>query len=60
MSEFFRSGAIMMMAAIVFAVSLLITLTGERVQLGANLFTAEAMLVTASAAMLLRTIHRLV
>jgi len=48
------------LAAIVFAVSLLITLTGERVQLGANLFTAEAMLVTASAAMLLRTIHRLV
>jgi ubiquinone biosynthesis protein len=47
------------LGAIVFAVALLITLTGQRVRLGANLFTAEAVLIAASAMMLLRTIRRL-
>lgn len=47
------------LAAIVFAVSLLITIAGERVQLGVNLFTAEAVLIAATAMILLRTIRRL-
>jgi ubiquinone biosynthesis protein len=48
------------MAAIVFSVSVLMTVTEERVQLGVNLFTAEALLMAAAAAMLLRTIRRLI
>ena len=48
------------LAMIVFAVSLLITVTGARAQLGANLFTAEAALVATATIMLLRTIRRLV
>jgi ubiquinone biosynthesis protein len=46
-------------AAVVFTVSALITLTGERIQLGVNLFTAGAVLTAAAAMMLLRTIRRL-
>jgi hypothetical protein len=48
------------LAAIVFSVSVLMTVTEERVQLGVNLFTAEAFLMAAAAAMLLRTIRRLI
>ena len=48
------------LAAVVFTVSLLITLTGERVQLGVNLFTAEAVLAMVAAMMFLRTLRRLV
>jgi hypothetical protein len=43
----------------VFAVSLILAVTGERVQLGVNLFTAEVVLIIGAATMLLRTIHRL-
>lgn len=45
---------------VVFVLSLLMTLTGERVELGINMFTAEAMFVFSAAAMLLRTLRRLV
>jgi hypothetical protein len=48
------------MAAIVFSVSVLMTVTEERVQLGVNLFTAEALLMAAAVAMFLRTIRRLI
>ena len=48
------------LAMIVLVVSLLITIAGERVQLGVNLFTAETVLIAATAMMLLRTIRRLV
>jgi ubiquinone biosynthesis protein len=48
------------LAAVVFAVSVLMTLTGEAVQFGVNLFTAEVLLMAAAVAMLLRTIHRLI
>jgi ubiquinone biosynthesis protein len=48
------------LAAVVFAVSVMMTLTGEAVQFGVNLFTAEVLLMAAAAAMLLRTIHRLI
>jgi ubiquinone biosynthesis protein len=47
------------MAAVVLSVGLLMTLTGESVQFGVNLFTAEALLMTAAATMLLKTIRRL-
>ena len=47
------------LAVVVFAGSLLMAITVESVQLGVNLFTAEILLVGASVAMLLRTIHRL-
>lgn len=47
------------LAVIVFAISLLITVTGERMQLGVNMFTAEAILLAAAAMALLRTIRRL-
>jgi len=47
------------LGAVVLGVSLLIALTGERVQLGVNLFTAEAMLIASATMMLLRTIRRL-
>ena len=46
-------------AVIVSAVSLLITVTGERVQFGLNLFTAEAALIAAAAMTLLHTFRRL-
>jgi len=47
------------LGAVVLGVSLLIALTGERVQLGVNLFTAEAVLIASATMMLLRTIRRL-
>jgi ubiquinone biosynthesis protein len=47
------------MAAVIFAVSILMTLTGEAGQFGVNLFTAEVLLIAAAATMLLRTIRRL-
>lgn len=47
------------LGAVVFGVSLLIAVTGERVQLGVNLFTAEVVLIASAAMMLLRTIRRL-
>lgn len=46
-------------AAVVFMVSLLIILAGERIELGVNLFTAATLLVVATATMLLRNIRRL-
>jgi len=47
------------LGTVVFAVSLLIVATGEQVQLGVNLFTAEVMLIASASMMLLRTIRRL-
>ncbi len=47
------------LGAVVLGVSLLIALTGERVQLGVNLFTAEAVLIASATMMLLRTIRSL-
>jgi ubiquinone biosynthesis protein len=47
------------LAAVVFTVSLLITLTQEPARFGVNLFTAEALLVVAAVLFLLRTIRRL-
>src|SRR5256885_7718206 len=46
-----------LLGAVVFAISLLVTVTAKRVQLGVNLFTAEAVLATAATMMLLRTIR---
>jgi ubiquinone biosynthesis protein len=46
------------LGVVVFGVSLIIALTGERVQLGVNLFTAEIMIMASAATMLLRTIRR--
>jgi ubiquinone biosynthesis protein len=46
-------------AAIVLTVSLLITLTGERAELGVNLFTAGATVAAAAALMLVRVNRRL-
>jgi len=45
------------LGAVVFGVSLLIALTGEHVQLGVNLFTAEVVLIASATMMLLRTIR---
>jgi len=50
---------VVFLAAVVFTVSLLMTFTGERIQLGINLFTAEAVLATTAAMMFLRTLRRL-
>lgn len=47
------------LGVVVFGVSLLIVVTGERVQLGVNLFTAEVVLIASATMMLLRTIRRL-
>ena len=47
------------LGAVVFAVSLILAVTGERVQIGVNLFTAEVVLIVGAATMLLRTIRRL-
>ena len=46
------------LGVVVFGVSLIIALTGERVQLGVNLFTAEIVLIASAVMMLLRTIRR--
>jgi len=48
------------LAGVVSATSLLMTVAAERVQLGMNLFTAEALLLVASALMLFRTMRRLI
>jgi hypothetical protein len=48
------------MAAVVFGLSALITVTGEAVQIGVNLFTAELLLLTAAVTILLRRIRRLI
>jgi predicted unusual protein kinase regulating ubiquinone biosynthesis (AarF/ABC1/UbiB family) len=47
------------LGALVFTVSLAVSVTGEHLQLGINLLTAELLLVCAAATMLLRTIRRL-
>jgi predicted unusual protein kinase regulating ubiquinone biosynthesis (AarF/ABC1/UbiB family) len=47
------------LGAVVLGVSLLIAVTGERVQLGVNVFTAEVVLMASATMMLLRTIRRL-
>jgi hypothetical protein len=47
-------------AAVIFALSVLMTVTGEAVQFGVNLFTAELLLLTAAVTMLLRRIRRLI
>jgi ubiquinone biosynthesis protein len=47
------------LGAVVFAISLAMTLAGVRAQFGANLFTAELLFAGAAAGLLLRTVHRL-
>jgi hypothetical protein len=47
-------------AALVCLVALLMTVTGERVQFGVNLFTAEVVLITVAATRLACTIYRLI
>ena len=47
------------LGAVVFAVSLIIAATGQRVELGFNLFTAELVVIASAAIMLLRTIREL-
>jgi ubiquinone biosynthesis protein len=47
------------LAGVVFGVVLLIVLTGERPEVGANLFTAEALVLGAAALLLLRALVRL-
>jgi hypothetical protein len=48
------------LAAVIFALSALMMVTREAVQLGVNLFTAELLLMAAAATMLLRRIYRLI
>jgi len=48
---------VMRVAAVVFALSILISITGERVQLGVNLFTAEIFLLVVGAMVLVRNIR---
>jgi ubiquinone biosynthesis protein len=48
------------LAAIVFSASVLMISTGEAVQFGVNLFTAEVTLMAAAAAMLLQTLRKLI
>ena len=47
------------LGAVVFVVSLIMTVTGERVEIGINLFTAEVVFIASAAMMLLRTIGEL-
>jgi len=47
------------LGAVVFAVSLAMTVAGVRVGIGVNLFTAELMFAVAATALLLRTVRRL-
>jgi ubiquinone biosynthesis protein len=49
----------MQLAAVVFALSILISITGERMQFGVNLFTAEIALLVVGAMALLRNIRAL-
>jgi ubiquinone biosynthesis protein len=53
-----RSRTIQLGAA-VFAVSLIMTVTGQRMEIGINLFTAEVVFIASAAMMLLRTIGEL-
>jgi ubiquinone biosynthesis protein len=50
----------MQIAGLVFAVALLMTLTGEKVQFGWNLFTAEVVLMTVAATRLVYIIRQLI
>jgi ubiquinone biosynthesis protein len=52
-------GQTVRLGAVVFAVALIMTATGERIDLGANLFTAEVVVIGAAALMLMRAIYRL-
>jgi ubiquinone biosynthesis protein len=54
-----RRGAVQI-AAVVFALSALMTVTGEAVRFGVNLFTAELLLMAAAATMLLGRMLRLI
>jgi ubiquinone biosynthesis protein len=47
------------LGASVFTISLLIAITGERMQFGINLFTAEIVFAASAAMLLLRTVRRL-
>ncbi|HEX8634189.1 MAG TPA: AarF/UbiB family protein [Pyrinomonadaceae bacterium] len=47
------------LGAVVFTVALAMSVTGERLQIGINLLTAELLLIGAAGAQLLRTIRRL-
>ena len=47
------------LGVVVFVVSLIMTVTGERVEIGINLFTAEVVFIASAAMMLLRTIGEL-
>lgn len=47
------------LGVVVFAVSLIMAVTGERVAVGVNLFTAEVVVIASAAMMLLRTIREL-
>jgi ubiquinone biosynthesis protein len=51
---------VVQMAAVIFALCALMTFTGEAVQFGVNLFTAELVLMVAAATMLLRRIRGLI
>jgi predicted unusual protein kinase regulating ubiquinone biosynthesis (AarF/ABC1/UbiB family) len=50
---------IVLLGAIVFAVSLVISLTGERAALGINLFTSELLVIVSAGLMLLRNVRKL-
>jgi predicted unusual protein kinase regulating ubiquinone biosynthesis (AarF/ABC1/UbiB family) len=47
------------LGVVVFAVSLIMTATGARVEVGVNLFTAELLIIASAAIMLVRTIRKL-
>jgi hypothetical protein len=47
-------------AGVICAVALIMTVTGEQVQFGVNLFTAEVVLMAVAATRLVRTIYRLI
>jgi hypothetical protein len=51
---------VILTAGLVCAVALLMTLTGEQVQFGLNLFTAESVLIAIATTRLMRTIYRLI
>jgi hypothetical protein len=48
------------LAAVILTGSVLMTVTGETVEFGVNLFTAEALLMAAAATMLLPTLRKLI
>lgn len=55
--DYTRQRRMVHLGAVVFSVSLIIVVLGERVQLGVNLFTAAAVLIASAAMVLLRTIR---